>query len=75
MSATDAKRYESASFSPIAGAQTLESGRLRETGHLSMLAALVEAAEDIDSGRVLTWHDFKPRLDRLRAKARRIAPR
>ena len=38
-----------------------------------MLEALVEAAEDIDAGRVYAWDEFKPRLARLRAKAKRIA--
>ena len=47
--------------------------RFREAEHLSMLKVLVEAAEDIDTGRVYAWDDFKPRLARLRAKAKRIA--
>jgi PHD/YefM family antitoxin component YafN of YafNO toxin-antitoxin module len=47
--------------------------RFREAEHLSMLKALVEAAEDIDAGRVYAWDEFKPRLARLRAKAKRIA--
>jgi hypothetical protein len=38
-----------------------------------MLKALVDAAEDIDAGRVYAWDDFKPRLARLRARAKRIA--
>jgi hypothetical protein len=38
-----------------------------------MLRALVEAAEDIEAGRVYSWDEFKPRLARLRAKARHIA--
>lgn len=47
--------------------------RFKEAEHLSMLKALVDAAEDIDAGRVYAWDDFKPRLARLRAKAKRIA--
>ena len=47
--------------------------RFREAEHLSILRALVEAAEDIDAGRVYTWDEFKPRLARLRARAKRIA--
>lgn len=47
--------------------------RLKEAEHLSMLKALVEAAEDIDAGRVYTWDEFKPRLAKLRARAKRIA--
>jgi hypothetical protein len=38
-----------------------------------MLKALVEAAGDIDSGQVYSWGNFKPRLARLSAKAKRIA--
>ena len=47
--------------------------RFKEAEHLSMLKALVEAAEDIDAGRVYAWDEFRPRLARLRAKAKRIA--
>lgn len=47
--------------------------RFKESEHLSMLKALVEAAEDIEAGRVYSWDEFKPRLARLRAKAKRIA--
>ena len=47
--------------------------RYREAEHLSMLKALVEAAEDIEAGQVYAWDDFKPRLARLSAKAKRIA--
>lgn len=47
--------------------------RFKEAEHLSMLKALVEAAEDIEAGRVYAWDEFKPRLVRLRAKAKRIA--
>ncbi len=47
--------------------------RFKEAEHLSMLKALVEAAEDIEAGRTHTWDEFKPRLARLRAKAKRIA--
>jgi hypothetical protein len=38
-----------------------------------MLKALVEAAEDIDAGRVYTWDVFKPKLAKLCAKAKRVA--
>lgn len=38
-----------------------------------MLEALVEAAEDIDAGRVYTWDEFAPKLAKLRARAKRIA--
>ena len=47
--------------------------RFKEAEHLSMLEALVEAAEDIEAGRVYRWDEFKPRLAKLRAKAKRIA--
>ena len=47
--------------------------RFKEAEHLSMLKALVEAAEDIEAGHVYTWDEFTPRLARLRAKAKRIA--
>jgi len=46
--------------------------RFKEAEHLAMLEALVEAADDIEAGRVYTWDEFKPRLARLRAKAKRI---
>lgn len=49
------------------------SRRVKESEHLSMLRALVEAAEDIEAGRVYSWDEFKPRLARMRARARRIA--
>lgn len=47
--------------------------RFKEAEHLSMLKALVEAAEDIEARRVYIWDAFKPRLVRLRTKAKRIA--
>jgi len=47
--------------------------RFKEAEHLSMLKTLVEAAEDIEARRVYAWNAFKPRLARLRAKAKRIA--
>jgi PHD/YefM family antitoxin component YafN of YafNO toxin-antitoxin module len=47
--------------------------RFKESEHLSMLKALVEAAEDVEAGRVYTWDEFKPRLAKLRARAKRIA--
>jgi PHD/YefM family antitoxin component YafN of YafNO toxin-antitoxin module len=47
--------------------------RFKEAEHLSMLEALVEAADDIEAGRVYAWDEFKPRLARLRVKAKRIA--
>ena len=49
--------------------------RFKEAEHLSMLKALVEAAQDIEAGRVYAWDEFKPRLARLRAKAKSIASR
>jgi hypothetical protein len=36
------------------------------------LKALVEAAGDIDTGRVHTWDEFKPMLAKLRARAKHI---
>lgn len=48
---------------------------VKESEHLSMLKALVEAADDIEAGRVYSWDEFKLRLARLRAKANRIAGR
>lgn len=47
--------------------------RFKEAEQVSMLKALVEAAEDIAAGHVYTWEEFKPRLAKLRAKAQRIA--
>lgn len=57
----------------IAAGQLDDHRRLKEAEHPSMLKALVEAAEDIEAGRVDTWDAFKPRLARLRAKTKRIA--
>ena len=57
----------------ITAAQLDDYSRFKEAEHLSMLKALVEAAEDIDAGRVYAWEEFRPRLARLRAKAKRIA--
>ncbi len=57
----------------ITAGQLDDLRRYREAEHLSMLKALVEAAEDIESGQVYTWDNFKPRLARLSAKAKRIA--
>lgn len=57
----------------ITAEQLDEYRRLKESEHLSMLKALVEAAEDIGQGRVYSWDAFKPRLARLRARAKRIA--
>lgn len=47
--------------------------RFKEAEHLSMLAALVDAAEDIAAERITSWDRFKPRLARLRTRAKRIA--
>ena len=47
--------------------------RFQEAEHLSMLKALVEAAEDIAAGHVYTWDQFMPRVAKLRARATRIA--
>ena len=57
----------------ITAEQLDEYRRLKESEHLSMLKALAEAAGDIEHGRVYAWDEFKPRLARLRARARRIA--
>jgi len=57
----------------ITAGQLDDLHRYKEAEHLSMLKALVDAAEDIDAGRVYAWDDFKPRLARLRARAKRIA--
>ena len=57
----------------ITAGQLDDYRRFREAEHLSMLKALVEAAEDIDAGRVYAWDVFQPRLARLRARAKRIA--
>ena len=57
----------------ITAGQLDDYRRFKEAEHLSMLKALVEAAEDIEAGRVYTWDEFEPRLARLRAKAKRIA--
>jgi PHD/YefM family antitoxin component YafN of YafNO toxin-antitoxin module len=57
----------------ITAGQLDDLRRYREAEHLSMLKALVEAAEDIESGQVYAWDSFKPRLARLSAKAKLIA--
>ena len=57
----------------ITAGQLDDYHRFKEAEHLSMLRALVEAAGDIDAQRVHSWSAFKPRLARLRAKAKRIA--
>ncbi len=57
----------------ITAGQLDDYHRFKEAEHLSMLKALVEAAEDIDAGRVYSWDRFKPRLAGLRARAKRIA--
>ena len=57
----------------ITAGQLDDYRRFKEAEHLSKLQALVEAAEDIEAGHVYTWDAFKPRLVRLRAKAKRIA--
>ena len=57
----------------ITAGQLDDYRRLKEAEHVSILKALVEAAQDIDAGRVYAWDEFKPRLARLRAKAKRIA--
>ena len=57
----------------ITAGQLDDYRRLKEAEHLSKLQALVEAAEDIEAGRDYTWGAFKPRLARLRARAKRIA--
>ena len=57
----------------ITAGQLDDYRRFKEAEHLSKLQALVEAAEDIEAGRVYTWDAFKPRLARLRARAKRIA--
>ncbi len=57
----------------ITASQLDDYHRFKESAHLSMLKALVDAAEDIEAGRVYDWDAFKPRLARLRAKAKRIA--
>ena len=57
----------------ITAGQLDDYRRFREAEHLSMLKALVEAAEDIGAGRVYAWDVFQPRLARLRARAKRIA--
>lgn len=57
----------------ITAGQLDDYRRFKEAEQLSMLKALVEAAEDVDAGRVYTWDEFKPRLAKLRARAKRIA--
>jgi PHD/YefM family antitoxin component YafN of YafNO toxin-antitoxin module len=57
----------------ISAGQLDDFRRYKEAEHLSMLKALVEAAQDIDAGHVYAWDQFKPRLARLRTKAKRIA--
>ena len=57
----------------ITAGQLDDYRRFKEAEHVAMLKALVEAAEDIEAGHVYTWDTFKPRLARLRAKAKRIS--
>ena len=57
----------------ITAGQLDDYRRFREAEQISKLRALVEAAEDIEVGRIYSWETFKPRLVRLRAKAKRIA--
>ena len=57
----------------ITAGQLDDHRRCKEAEHESMLRALVDAAEDIEAGRVYTWDEFKPRLAKLRARAQRIA--
>ncbi|HEY5636501.1 MAG TPA: type II toxin-antitoxin system Phd/YefM family antitoxin [Burkholderiales bacterium] len=57
----------------ITAGQLDDYRRYREAAHLSMLSALVEAAQDIEAGRVYAWEEFRPRLARLSARAKRIA--
>ena len=51
----------------------IEDDRVPMTEQESRLKALVEAAEDIQAGRVWTVEEFKPRLAKLRARAERIS--
>jgi PHD/YefM family antitoxin component YafN of YafNO toxin-antitoxin module len=63
-----------ASYVALITAEQLDDyRRFKEAEHLSMLKALVESAEDIAAGHVYTWDEFKPRLAKLRTKAKRIA--
>ena len=57
----------------ITAGQLDDHRRCKEAEHESMLRALVDAAEDIEAGRVYPWDEFKPRLAKLRARAQRIA--
>ena len=57
----------------ITAGQLDDHRRCKEAEHASMLRARVDAAEDIEAGRVYTWDEFKPRLAKLRARAQRIA--
>ena len=57
----------------ITAEQLDDCRRFKEVAQVSMLKALVEAAEDIAAGRVHTLDEFEPRLAQLRAKAQRIA--
>ena len=55
-------------------AEQLDAYRsFEEVERVSMLRALVEAAEDIAGGHVYTWDEFAPRLAKLRVRAKRIA--
>ncbi|MFM9969769.1 MAG: hypothetical protein ACKVQK_15365 [Burkholderiales bacterium] len=57
----------------ITATQLDDYRRFKEAEQVSKLRALVEAAEDIQAGRVYSWEKFKPRLAKLRAKAKRLA--
>ena len=65
-----------ASYVALISADQLDDfRRFKEADHLSRLKVLVEAAEDIEAGHVYAWNEFKPRLARLRKKAKWIVGR
>ena len=57
----------------ITAGQLDDHRRCKEAENVSMLRARVDAAEDIEAGRVYTWDEFKPRPAKLSAMAQRIA--
>ena len=64
---------DESSVALITAEQLDDCRRFKEVAQVSMLKALVEAAEDIAAGRVHTLDEFEPRRAQLRAKAQRIA--
>jgi prevent-host-death family protein len=44
---------------------------LRHEQHLSVLRAVAEGLEDVNSGRTMSWEEFQPQLHALRQRVRK----